>query len=85
MRVALVSSAGQCGIAEHSAQLAEHAQAADPALQIDRNPAWLNPQAYPAPSPHDLVHPTVTPTCECESQGQHIVDDGADNDDERRS
>lgn len=43
MRVALVTSEGACGIAEHSQMLCEAVHAADPTVQFVRNPAWLDP------------------------------------------
>lgn len=58
MRVALISSAGRCGIAEHSAQIYDHVPRADAGIEISGNPDWLDPEAFvrDAPERFDLVH-----------------------------
>lgn len=52
MSVALVSSVGRCGIAAHSDMLV----ASLPGVEFWRDPAWLDPQQFPAPSPYGVVH-----------------------------
>lgn len=56
MKVALVTSAGQCGIAEHSEMLVHAVQAGDDTIQFSTDPAWLDPLRFPGPSPYDVVH-----------------------------
>lgn len=46
MKVALVTSEGRCGIAEHSAMLCQYVQAADPTIQMDRSHSWLDPADF---------------------------------------
>lgn len=56
MTVALVSSEGQCGIAEHSRALIQHVGAADREIGISINADWLDPQQFPGPTLFDVVH-----------------------------
>lgn len=59
MRVALVSSAGQCGIAEHSYQLEAAVRHADVSIEIRMNPDWLDPAGFGTENPitqFDVVH-----------------------------
>jgi hypothetical protein len=62
MRVALITSDGRCGIAEHSNMLMQYVQQADPEIEFVGDPAWLDPIRYFADSPGgdpprtDLVH-----------------------------
>ncbi len=56
MRVALVSSDGRCGIAEHSAMLKQYVSAADPLVEFVSDPAWLDPLKGPDPYGWDIVH-----------------------------
>lgn len=45
LRVALVTSEGRCGIAEHSLMLREHVQMADSEIEFVSDPRWLDPAA----------------------------------------
>ncbi len=62
MRVALVTSEGRCGIAEHSAMLRQYVQAADAGIEFVSDPRWLDPHALLHDTPGndpvraDLVH-----------------------------
>lgn len=59
MRVALVSSAGQCGIAEHSYQLEAAVRHADVSIEIRMNADWLDPAGFGTENPitqFDVVH-----------------------------
>lgn len=58
LRVALVSSIGKCGIAEHSDQLRQWVQRADAGIELPGNPDWLDPAAFGLfdPRSYDLVH-----------------------------
>ncbi len=57
MRVALVSSDGRCGIAEHSNMLVQSVQAADPGVEFVRDAAWLNPDNFHARADeYDVLH-----------------------------
>lgn len=56
MRVALVTSVGTCGIAEHSEQLKQHVRAADAAIEFGVDAHWLDPAAGPEPYGWDIWH-----------------------------
>jgi hypothetical protein len=57
VKVALVSSEGRCGIAEHSAMLQQSVQAADPEIEFARDVAWLDPNNYANdPIDPDILH-----------------------------
>lgn len=58
LTVALVSSGGQCGIAEHSQQIKQHVLHADSDIGMASNPDWLDPHAWAvsAERPFDVVH-----------------------------
>ncbi len=57
MRVALVSSDGRCGIAEHSNLLVQSVRDADPGIEFVRDAAWLDPLAMPMPLDYaDVLH-----------------------------
>lgn len=56
MRVALVTSVGRCGIAEHSEMLRHAVRTANPDIEFSVDPAWLNPKAGPEPYGWDVIH-----------------------------
>lgn len=57
MRVALVSSGGACGIAEHSDMLKQYVHAADRTIEFVQDPAWLEPGAlFGADLTADILH-----------------------------